>query len=535
MSASLLLLVLSCATNTDRAGDILVDGEAFELTITPVYFSTQEEMIDEITSMELIVQDADGKEESFVMMDKGERRYENTGIDRLQDATLFLVGRDENGVVFHGRSAPVTVSAGTATVQILVARDGAPVPLPEQDTAQAMGATLSLGDGRFLTMGGSAEGTRVQEPGKDITIFNMRGLAQDAATTKLSSPIHAENASGWVGHTATLLPNGQVLVVGGAQSLVDEFGDVSGQASATSLVTLLDTEADKAVAASPLNHGRFAHSATLGPDGTVVVMGGFAARDGGSSVAAFVETYDPASDTWTVSTDSLYTGGLFHAAARRGSDCVIACGGMNTSFAPSSECQLIEPDGSISSMPDLAQPLLHAQLTPLDDERILLTGGLVTDETGTELPLDASLSATSAAWILEDGDWRAVGSMSIARAMHSTAITPSGRVVIAGGVSQINPTSARGGQAYAGLLFDAADALPCVEVFDPETESFTALSACGPGSTTGTLAEPVAYPGIAYDSVFGTLISGGLRQDPSSSSTQRTLIYTRFADRNEVE
>jgi hypothetical protein len=351
----------------------------------------------------------------------------------------------------------------------------------------------------------------------------------------LNSPIHVDSTSGWVGHTATLLPDGRVLVVGGAQQLVDDFGDVSGQTSATNMVTLLDTESDTAIAASPLNHGRFAHSATLGPNGTVVVMGGFADRDGGRSVAAFVETYDPESDTWTVSTDSLYTGGLFHAEARQGADGVIACGGLNASFAPSSECQLIGPEGSISPMADLAQPLLHAKLTPLDDNRILLTGGLVTEETGAELPFDASLSATSAAWILEDGDWRAVGSMSIARAMHSAEITPSGRVVIAGGVSQINPASVRDGQAYAGLLYDAADALPCVEVFDPETESFTALSACGPGSPTGTLSEPVAYPGIAHDSVFGTLIVGGLRQDPSRSSTQRTLLYTRFADRNEVE
>ena len=165
----------------------------------------------------------------------------------------------------------------------------------------------------------------------------------------------------------------------------------------------------------------------------------------------------------------------------------------------------------------------------------MLTGGLVAASTDTALPLTSNLTATSEAWILDDSGWRPVGSMSIARALHSAHRTSDGRVVVAGGVARIDASSDRSGQPYSGLLFDAADALPCVEIFDPDTESFTALSACGASSETGTLPAPVALPAVAHDPVFGTLILGGLTPDPRESSPQRTLLYPRFADRDQVE
>ena len=267
----------------------------------------------------------------------------------------------------------------------------------------------------------------------------------------------------------------------------------------------------------------------------MVVTGGFAARTTETAVVNFAEVYDPDGDTWTVVDGTLYTGGIFHAQARLGDTGVLVCGGLTTAFTPSSQCQLILPDASVQSTTDLSRPLLHAQLTDIGQGRALLTGGLVATSTDTALPLTSNLTATSEAWILDEFEWRRVGSMSIARALHSAQRTSDGRVVVAGGVAKIDGSSNRSGQAYSGLLFDAADALPCVEIFDPDTESFTALSACGASSETGTLPAPVALPAIAHDPVFGTLVHGGLTPDPRESSPQRTLLYPRFADRDQVE
>lgn len=83
-------------------------------------------------------------------------------------------------------------------------------------------------------------------------------------------------------HTATLLPNGKVLVAGGQVSsplTSAEFYDpATGLWSAT----------------SSLATARFAHTAILLPSGKVLVMGG--TGTGGARLAS-VELYDPVAGT----------------------------------------------------------------------------------------------------------------------------------------------------------------------------------------------------------------------------------------------
>src|SRR5437868_6761611 len=79
-------------------------------------------------------------------------------------------------------------------------------------------------------------------------------------------------------HTATLLPNGKVLVAGGAGTSAELYNPASGTWSPTgSLVT-----------------ARGFHTATLLPNGKVLVAGGL-----GDELLASAELYDPASGTWT--------------------------------------------------------------------------------------------------------------------------------------------------------------------------------------------------------------------------------------------
>src|SRR6266513_3714758 len=82
------------------------------------------------------------------------------------------------------------------------------------------------------------------------------------------------------GHTATLLPNGKVLVAGG--------GDINGiHASAE----LYDPASGAWSATGSLATARSGHTATLLPNGRVLAAGG---GDGGS-IHASAELYDPAS------------------------------------------------------------------------------------------------------------------------------------------------------------------------------------------------------------------------------------------------
>src|SRR5205823_3466977 len=63
-----------------------------------------------------------------------------------------------------------------------------------------------------------------------------------------------------IGHTATLLPNGKVLVAGG--SALAASAEIYDPASGTWTNT------------SPMNSIRSSHTATLLPNGTVLVVGG---------------------------------------------------------------------------------------------------------------------------------------------------------------------------------------------------------------------------------------------------------------------
>src|SRR6266536_2532792 len=115
-------------------------------------------------------------------------------------------------------------------------------------------------------------------------------------------------------HTATLLPNGKVLVAGG-------FNSSGILASAE----LYDPASGTWTATGSLGTPRRSHTATLLPNGKVLVAGGLS-----TSVVASAELYDPASGTWTA-TGSLGTARFSHTATLLPNGKVLLAGGDNDS------------------------------------------------------------------------------------------------------------------------------------------------------------------------------------------------------------
>jgi hypothetical protein len=103
-------------------------------------------------------------------------------------------------------------------------------------------------------------------------------------------------------HSATLLPNGKVLIAGG------DTGYGNGVMASSELY---DPASGISTSTGSLGLARYRHRAILLPDGRVLVVGGLAGTNNNSYPLASAELYDPASGTWTA------TGSL--SSARRSS------------------------------------------------------------------------------------------------------------------------------------------------------------------------------------------------------------------------
>jgi hypothetical protein len=116
------------------------------------------------------------------------------------------------------------------------------------------------------------------------------------------------------GPTATLLPNGRVLVTGG-----DQANDVI-----LATAEIYDPATEQWTAAGTMRNARFDHRAVLLADGKVLVAGG----SGFDDLPTNAELYNPASGNWT-STLPLITGRQGHSAFRLANGKVILVGGFN--------------------------------------------------------------------------------------------------------------------------------------------------------------------------------------------------------------
>ena len=114
----------------------------------------------------------------------------------------------------------------------------------------------SLPDGRVLSVG-SACG--------DCWLEHEEIYDPVTGTFKVTGKLHTFDSEGDIGsgHTATLLPNGEVLLAGGV-----------GNFNFFSAAELYDPSTDTFTATAKMTTARDGHTATLLPDGTVLVAGG---------------------------------------------------------------------------------------------------------------------------------------------------------------------------------------------------------------------------------------------------------------------
>ena len=264
--------------------------------------------------------------------------------------------------------------------------------------------------------------------------------------------------------TATLLPDGRVLVAGGLKG---------GPYSNSDTAELYDVATNSWRPAGTLTAPRAHHTATLLPDGDVLVVGG--AKPVCCGGMTNVERYDAATNRWTPAAP-LASPRLYHTATLLNDGRVLVTGGLIQSGGPSTPAtildtaELYDPVGDRwSPAAPMTQPRVQHTATRLPDGTILVAAGAG--------PEDKTV-ATAERYDPATNRWRPAAALATARRAHTATPLHDGTVLVAGG-------------AVSGAA----------ERFDPRADAWT---------SAGTMPTPAA--GYAATLLTGgeVLLTGGI-------------------------
>ena len=207
-------------------------------------------------------------------------------------------------------------------------------------------------------------------------------------------------------HTATLLPDGKVLVAGG-------FDHISGYLASAELY---DPGSGTWMATGSLVTARFGHTATLLPNGKVLVVGGTL----NFSQVPSAELYDPGTGTWT-ETGSPARARQGHTATLLGNGKVLVAGGAFYIFGGGIDlialAELYDPaTGVWTSTGSLGITREYATASLLLNGKVLILGG----------------SSVAELYDPDSGLWTATGSLATAGG-HTATLLPNGKVLAVGG------------------------------------------------------------------------------------------------------
>jgi hypothetical protein len=290
-------------------------------------------------------------------------------------------------------------------------------------------ATL-LADGRILIIGG-----RDLAPPKEHTLSATEFYLPGKRKFVPGPPLAQDRAY----HTATLLRNDNLLICGGFSisrktlASVECYLPALGQFQPT----------------GEMQVAREMHSATLLADGRVLIVGGL---NSDGVVLTTAEIYDPVTGLFCF-TDALRYARYGHAAVLLADGNVLICGGRDINSKSVQEAELYDSKaGKFVQIGQMQSDRYRASATLLYDGRILITGGYSSAEARTLK--DAEIYDPNTA------SFTLLGTMCTDRMDHTATLLKDGRVLITGGWSAPTLTAP----------------IASCEIFDPKTETFTPIA-----------------------------------------------------------
>lgn len=175
------------------------------------------------------------------------------------------------------------------------------------------------------------------------------------------------------------------------------------------------------VAIENMNIPRAKHTATLLPEGRVLIVGGMQ-KEG--DILSSVETFDPEFNRF-LPTGSMISERYGHTATLLRNNQILIAGGADSNGNSLSSTEIYNPaTGAFAAAENLNFARANHQAILLDDGKILITGGV-----------DSNHSALSSAEVYdpEKGAFLAAGNMTALREFHTANLLKDGNVLIAGG------------------------------------------------------------------------------------------------------
>jgi hypothetical protein len=332
-------------------------------------------------------------------------------------------------------------------------------------------------------------------------VTNSAGARQSAtATVTLTSgyftPSGALN-SPRVYHTATLLKNGSVLVIGG-------LNGASGQALATA--ELFNPANGAWTSTGSMTTARYGHAATLLPDGKVLVLGG--------ASLTTAEIYDPDTGMFGA-TGNMNTPRDWPIAVTLASGEVLVVEGdfrAGPPEPPAASEIFDQTTGTFSLTGSISTRRSGGDAVRLQGGGVLIPSGLAVYDIGNSYYGDSELYTPSV------GTFSPTGAMITPRDMYSAVLLSNGSVLVAGGRRNIS--------------HDVDVSLASAEIFDPNTQTYVAtgnLSAARALLTATTLPSgDVLIAGGGQDGGTGYPILPGNLILPSSSAELYDPITKTF-------
>jgi len=329
----------------------------------------------------------------------GSARYAQAATRLASGQVLITGGMNSSGVLTAAELYAVTSQTFT--------------PVSPMNVARWLHTSTLLNDGTVLIAGGSDLANK--ETLDSAEIYNPTTGAFTLLTSTLSTAR--------VGHTATLLDNGQVLIVGGYDP---DYGLIAD-------AELYDPPSQSFIDLGDTNSPRYGHTTTMLQSGQVLIAGGETdpIPSGAYNTA---ELFSLANQTFTLVPAPLTTPREGHAAVLLNNGQVLLTGGDNPPNGSLNNAEIYDPPTNTFTL--VASPMTVARtshvVTLLNGGKVLVAGGATDSNTGSAALNAAELyDPTTQSFV-------AVGNMTSVREHQTASLLNDGTVFEAGGTDGTN-------------------------------------------------------------------------------------------------